>query len=319
MRVTASAPSQVPSAQVQAALQEVLLIEPKPTQQPYWCKVICRHRDEVKNSVVLVSSPLGVQAFLVLSAMQNPLVAGFLRLTSTPSVLSPSLLRQGLLQILEAQWAFCWEVHWGSVVLSKDLPRAPPTSVSVVPHAVIKGDKFVSDAFATPLLKFLPDNGPSGAPPDEASDSGPSAQAAEPGLVKHKWLGKYLNTQAGASGEADDAHGAGGGDRNRPSVRVAEMEEDEVEVAFAELELQREELRQDIQLTGEDFKTDVLRGAWTKGNKAVAGDRVKCWGSNKDAKAFADKFFNAKEVSYAFGLYTQRGCAACASLWCRRL
>ena len=82
------------------------------------------------------------------------------------------------------------------------------------------------------------------------------------------------------------------------------MNVDDVEEAYAELEAQREVFRQGVQLDGKDFKTDVIGGAWTKGNKATAGERIKCWGTSKEVKAFCKKFkLGSGEISFAVKLY----------------
>ena len=117
---------------------------------------------------------------------------------------------------------------------------------------------------------------------------------------------------------ASSSSGSGGGGQH-DNVRVADMGDDEVELAFQELEAMREEFRQGEQLWGDDFKTNIFGGAWTNGNRATAGDRIKAWPANKDSKEFANQVFKLKEGSWPIKLYTQRGACACALLWCRRL
>ena len=103
VRVKACTPPQPPPVEAQAALEEVLLIEQPPIKQPEWCNMICRHRDEFVHAIVLVTGPLGVDAFRVLFAMQSPFVSGYLRLTPKPILVDPSLHRQGLFHVLAAQ------------------------------------------------------------------------------------------------------------------------------------------------------------------------------------------------------------------------
>ena len=320
IRKKASTPPVVPEQVVMHALEEVQLISPAEAKQPGWCNTICRHRDEFVDCIVIVNGPAGEHAFAFMFAMQNPLESGFLRLSPAETRLSVSMMRESLLTLLAAQWAFTFQVCWGEVVLGKEMPDVVHGSVSVVPHALVKGDLMVADAVATPLDEFVPDVAKANAPRDPASTPRLSSASGSEPLVAHRWLQKFMDKEkAASSGGAHGGSAAPGERRERDMVRVADMEVDEVELAFAELEAQREEFRQGAQLWGDDFKTNILGGAWTLGNKAVAGDRVKCWPANKAAKKFAIDFFDWRETSVAIGKFTRRGVYACAVLLCRRL
>ena len=59
--------------------------------------------------------------------------------------------------LLAAQWELTFHACRGEVVFGKDMPRVANASVSVMPHALLKGDLMVSDAVAIPLLEFVPE------------------------------------------------------------------------------------------------------------------------------------------------------------------
>ena len=306
-----------PQDHVKRALEDVVLIEKVEQKQPAWCNVVSKHRDLFYNSVLLVTTALGEEAFRFLFAMQNPHVSGFLRLTRSATALPPDY--PGLKAVLSGQWEFTFEVHWGRVVLGKDMPVASTAAVVVVPWTVLRGEFMVSDADGIPLDDFVAgaDSLP-GTKDPAASSSGPKTSTSTADLPSgHGWMRKYANPGSAGSGGDPGDEDAGSA---QPSARVSEMEVDEVHAAFAELEEQREELRQgQVIYAGADFKSNVLGGAWTKLNKAKAGDRVKVWAASKEAKEFSTQFFGERETSFSIRLYSMRGCNSCALLWSQRM
>ena len=190
------------------------------------------------------------------------------------------------------------------------MPAASNASVSVVPH-VVRGDAMVSAADAIPLEDILPDVVEPPAPKDPASSSSTRPAAAHSEQAPpdaHRWLKKYFQT---AQGNQVDPEYHGCEDSaipERHSVRVADLEVDAVEAAFAELEALREEFRQSPGGYGEDFKANVLGGGWTDANKGVAGDRVKVWAVSRAAKEFSRQYLGVEATSFSIKLYTMRGC-----------
>ena len=208
------------------------------------------------NCVVLVSTARGQQAFSFLFAMQNPLISGFLRVTADSTAVPAAY--PGSMALLNAQWEFTVEVHWGQVVLGRDMPAAPITAVSVVPWAVLRGEVLVSDADAIPLEDFLPDVVEPPAPKDPASSGSTRPAAAhseESPEDAHRWLQKYSQKAQGNQVDPEDDGCEDSAIPERHSVRVADVEVDAVEAAFAELEALREEFRQGSCEYGEDFKS----------------------------------------------------------------
>ena len=138
--------------------------------------------------------------------------------------------------LLAARWAFTFQVCLGELVLGKDVPAVANGSVSLVPHALVKGDLMVSDAVAIPLDDFVPDAQKKSATKDPATAPQPSSASGSGPLVAHRWLQKYLDKPKGGSWQGDEDGSAASGERQeRDMVRVADMEADEVEVDFAEL------------------------------------------------------------------------------------
>ena len=320
LRLKAGAAPVPPADHVKQVLEDVEVLVPPQLKQPGWCNLISKHRDMFPNCVVLVSTALGQQALSFLFAMQNPLVSGFLRVTADSTALPAAY--PGLIALLNAQWEFTFEVHWGQVVLGRDMPAAPITAVSVVPWAVLRGEVLVSDADAIPLEEFLPDLHEPPAPRDPASSSStrPAAAPSEQAPPDaHRWLQKYSQKAKGNQNEPDEDAGEDSAIPERHSVRVADLEVDAVEAAFAELEALREEFRQGPGEYGEDFKANVLGGGWTDANKGVAGDRVMVWAVSRAAKEFSRRHLGVEATCFSIKLYTMRGCNSCALLWCRRM
>ena len=168
------------------------------------------------------------------------------------------------------------------------MPDVASASVSVVAHTLLKGALLLSGAVDTLLLEFVSDPEPASEPKTSSIIARPSSATAAQPFVAHKWMQKYLDKPKPDPEHSVGSSSASSGPRgDRDTVRLTDMDVDEVEAAFAEVEAQRGEFRQGLDVWGDGFMSNVLGGAWTQGSKSVAGDRVKCWGAHKDARKFA--------------------------------
>ena len=95
--------------------------------------------------------------------------------------------------MLAAQWEFAFQVCWGGVVLGNSMPDVASASVSVVAHALLKGDLLLSDAVDNPLLEFVSDPEPASEPKTSSATARPSSATAAQPFVAHRWMRKYLD------------------------------------------------------------------------------------------------------------------------------
>ena len=156
-------------------------------------------------------------------------------------------------------------------------------------------------------------------PQARRASSAPSFSQHAQDIADHPWLARFLKRQVAAEGAESTRSGASGEGERPRSVNVDEVDEDVVMTAFADLEEQREIFRQGIELHGEEFATNVIGGAWTKANRGISGDRVKCWATSMEVKDFCKVYGLQLQISFTMKLYTHQGCTALATMWCKRM
>ena len=258
-----------------------------PEVKPSWLSAMCRLRSHFAEAAVAIPVDQGFRFFKFVYATQQPLAAYFAPLEEQPELSEPVVLTA-------ANWeqvAMNSHEHAFTVAFDKLLPwdRLPHFSedqLEVVASVRYQGGKaLISDAAPVSFRAFL-----STLPP--LPEHTPRAQATKSRLIRggaaqalqasHPFLEHFLSETAQTSASRSSP-GTGPTEPRGPDEERAILDDEELEAVFDELHKAREGWAATTDTIEDDFKVNLLGGAWsmqTKG-KAVAA----CLASSRNQRA----------------------------------
>ena len=282
-----------------------------PLVAPLWAALVCRHRDQFRNSILALPDLQedGLNFYLVLFAMQKPYVL----------VLAPLQAVTDVAQVADDELSsvvrkFKWD--GSSVVDAATLLPHDVREVWVHPAAAALGDWFFRcDPVCFSLSVFVGEHAQAKAA-RKVEKHGQATKIKPPAddVAKFPWLSKYTNTTVTT--------------KTRPRRSVAgavEVEDDEplspdaVNKAFATLQEKRAEWSFEKGDETEHFRTVVRGGAWTQAHRQVAVDSIAAQAASSAAKAFCVQFGLPKLASYSYAKFGERVAKVLAQGWVHKM
>lgn len=259
------------------------------------------------------------KAWLFQYASQNPLFVSLSPLTSVDIVHPEVVVTSENWKELEdndARHRFCVDIR---LCASADtmLPH-DPALVSVLEGLCFTGELFAQTRFdAVPLQRFLDDLPEAMRPNASGAERASSEGKTQESLIQElPWLSKIWTkidrSEEPPRTEPDEAPAAGKG------AADPDMDDDEVEAIYEELERRRRELAADHP-SGEDFGTTLLGGRWTLRERGDSADVVQGRGRNALAKEFCARRGVPQTARFEIAQYTEANAAILARAWCHRM
>ena len=307
----------------QHQLQQVVVEEDNPPQpKPPWLTAVCRLRDHFSDTALAIPTGGGYVFFKFLYATQSPLSAYFALLEEQEQPADTSVITgANWEQVAMSSHEHLFTIDFGRPIVWDELPPAPEGQLRVLTGLWHQGGNVVfSDAATVPLKDFL------SRLPSLKEQRPRAAPAKHPGRVgnpevlatTHPFLEHFLSetTRKAASSSTPGAKPVD------PDVEDEEgqpLDDEALAAAFDELHKAREAWGPTEESLVEDFKVNLLGGAWslqTKGKAVVA-----CLASAKTPRAtnWCVQYGLYRSGRFEVSVYGEHAAQTFARAWAHRM
>jgi hypothetical protein len=307
----------------QQQLEQAVVEEDKPPQpKPPWLVAVCRLRDHCSDIALAIPSSGGYVFFKFLYATQSPLSAYFALLEEQRQPADTVVITgDNWEQVAMSSHEHQFRIDFGRPTVWDELPPAPEAQLRVLTGLWHQGGNvLVSDAATIPFKDFL-----SGLPPlkEQKSRVAPArhtGRVGNPGdlVTTHPFLEHFLSETIGRAASSNSP-GARPVDLDAPDEESQPLDDEALAAAFDELHKAREAWGPTEESLGDDFKVNLLGGAWslqTKGKAVVA-----CLASAKTARAtnWCIQYGMHRSGRFEVSLYGEQAAQTFARAWAHRM
>ena len=307
----------------QQQLQQVVVEEDKPPQpKPPWLMAVCRLRDHFSDTALAIPTGGGHVFFKFLYATQSPLSAYFALLEDQQQPADTRVITgTNWEQVAMSSHEHQFRIEFGRPIVWDELPPAPEDQLRVLTGLWHQGGNVVlSDAATVPLKDFL-----SRLPPlkEQRSHTAPAkhtvrASSSEAFVTKHPFLEHFLTETAGKAASSS-SRGARPVDPDASDEESQPLDDEALAAAFDELHKAREAWGPTDENLVEDFRVNLLGGAWsvqTKGKAVVA-----CLALAKTSRAinWCIQYGMYRSGRFEVSLYGEQAARTFAQAWAHRM
>lgn len=323
-RQESSAPFSEPAAGFQEMLEAIDVLDLGDDIAPLlpWIRSICALRAYFATSLFRVRSGSGEDTmFRVLFALQNPIVAGFVRITSIAvpeTTLSPERMMND-----PPPWKMRFKMEHMSFAFSDTIGfLRPEDEVFVIRESVCLGNgTVVADeewASLEVVLQVLPDVASGGGTAHAAEGPRRRPRLDEGSVRDHPWLFDLFGMEerprrpGNHDGESRSARAHDNDDTDGGAFDI------EVDQVMEDLERRREEVRNPSSVR-QHFGWSVRGGAWTAAHRGVAFDSYRAAALTRESKAWATEWGLPTTATFALSRYGDEAAAILAQFWVEKM
>jgi hypothetical protein len=324
LRAKASLAPPVPPLFQQQQLQQLVVEEDKtPQPKPPWLVAMCRLRDHFADAALVIPSGSGQVFFKFLYATQSPLSAYFAPLEEQPQAVDADVITgANWEQVAMRSHEYQFRIDFGRSIPWDSLPFVPEDQLGVLTGVWCQGGNVAfCDAAAVPFGAFLERLPPLKEQRSRAGPAKPNPGRAgyQVGLeTAYPFLQHFLS-ETPAKAASGSSPGAGSVDSDGPSEGSQPLDDEALAAAFDELHKAREAWAPTDDSLGEDFKVNLLGGAWSMQAKGKAV--VACLASARTPRAtkWCVQYGMHRSGRFEVSLYGEKAAQAFAHAWAHRM
>ena len=300
---------------------------------PDWAKQLCNNRDEFRGCALMADpDDRSSKAYLLMYALQNPLVAMFLELhpaeATVPAIAGVPLDQLG--DVLQLNFVHNYTYTQSSYCQAQDLPFDSDGAGAFVLEdlSFIGGNRLGSDFQVVPWDVFAARLPPTTTNRAEAKPKAASKRRIDPELLRqYPWLADYV-AEATPEACAEEAEApAQEQARAQQAIAIAAMADAEkctglsdeaVDKAWVDLEERRELMGLTAPEVGDNFHTQLKGAARIAATADAPFDTVLGVAKAGAPNQWAIKYHLGKSASFSAKKYGDYAAHVMALEWCRR-
>ena len=286
--------------------------------RPDWVKQICQRRDHFTTCGIqgLVHGQL--TSFAILYAVQRPYHIGLCRLErqgrAIPLFGEMPMAKQA--RFMHDLFDFDFILQVDQLLTDRDVHFDEGEDLQVLMHLEYRPACQVCSHFDTvPLSSFCSQHRATKEPKQSHGEKhGSSSRKLDYELLAtFPWLERYMAiselSRPSSSSKTSRAS----------SVPAPELDPDELELAWDQLDLRRREWADEDKYVGTDFETVIRGGAWTHAAKGMAYDCIMARSSSEVGSEFVKKYGLQKTVSFSYAKYGEQASNLLALHWTHKM
>ena len=286
-----------------------------PSKTPPWAKLVCRHRDVMKGTVLQFTFDTELQHVLICYVMRSPHLVVVCPLRLLPQelpVVHASVAE--LLDVLDGIWTFAWHLPDElTYVTDKDLPHLDVQNVAVIPDVMWNNEgQLLSVNDAIPLTEYLIHL------PKIAKDKKDDEEVAAGELLDAQVLDElpWLRDYAFIASHTRIMQASSSSRANQLSARpLHEPDQEEIDASYEALLARRRLLELEPAHRTDGFATKILGGQWTLQFKHKAYDAIAGTTCTEHAKRFCAALGFNSMASFAVAKYSEEVANRLALEW----